>query len=119
MAVHGFGVDAARAADAAQVGEQPLPARADGVGVVVGFFQSQTFKGEAVLRVACCVLRDKRFVGEENDFDARGQQGRDDVALQEVDDCHAVVGGDEDAFGHDLNSDLFSLLAQGWLILFR
>ena len=30
----------------------------------------------------------------------RGEQGRDDVALQEVDDCHAVVGGDEDSFGH-------------------
>ena len=38
-------------------------------------------------------------IGEDDDFDARIQQSRDDVALQEVDDGHAVVGGDEDSFG--------------------
>ena len=37
---------------------------------------------------------------QDDDFDARSEQGRDNVALQEVDDCHAVVGGDEDTFGH-------------------
>ena len=25
-----------------------------------------------------------------------------DVALQEVDDCHAIVGGDENTFGHEV-----------------
>jgi hypothetical protein len=33
-------------------------------------------------------------------FYVRIEQHRDDVALQEVDNCHAVVGGDEDFFGH-------------------
>ena len=31
-------------------------------------------------------------------LDARIEQGRDNVALQEVDECHAVIGNDEDAF---------------------
>jgi len=45
VAVHGFGVDAARAADTTQVTEQPLPARADFTGVVVRLFEAQTFEG--------------------------------------------------------------------------
>jgi predicted RNA-binding Zn-ribbon protein involved in translation (DUF1610 family) len=40
------------------------------------------------------------IIGEDDNFNARIKQGRDDVALQEVDDCHAVIGGDEDTFGH-------------------
>jgi hypothetical protein len=36
MAVHGFGVDVARAANAAQVGEQPLKARSDFFCVLIG-----------------------------------------------------------------------------------
>ena len=39
-------------------------------------------------------------VGEDGGFSAHSKQRRDDIALQEVDDCHAVVGGDEDSFGH-------------------
>lgn len=101
MAVHGFGIDAPRAADATQVGEEPLPARFEFGGVVVGSFEAQAFEGEAGARK---LLRNAIFgfvVGEYDDFDARLQQGRDDVALQEVDDGHAVVSGDEDSFGHN------------------
>ena len=46
-------------------------------------------------------------VGEDDDFNARSEQSRDDVALQEVDDCHAVVGGDEDTFHNEC-------FANGW-----
>ena len=100
MAVHGFGVDAPRAADATEVGEKPLEAGGDGVGVVGGFVEAQAFKREAALRDARCEMRDQRVVGEEDDLDARVEERRDDVALEEVDDGHAVVGGNEDAFGH-------------------
>ena len=50
VTVHGFGVDAARAADAAQIAKQPLPARADFFCVFIGLLQSQAFEGEAVTR---------------------------------------------------------------------
>jgi len=67
---------------------------------LIGFFETQTFKSETVLRVACCEFCFNRVVGEDDDFNARSEQSRDNVALQEIDDCHAVVGGDEDTFGH-------------------
>ena len=100
MAVHGFGVDAPRAADAPQVGEQPLDTRVVGVGEFVRFLETQTLKREPWANEA---LRDAIFglvVGEDEDFNARVEQRWDNVALQEVDDCHAMVGGDEDFFGH-------------------
>ncbi len=100
MAVHGFGVDPPRAADAAQVGEQPLPARLDGVGVAVGFFNAQPFKGQAGAAKTGFELGFDFVVGEQDDFNARSEQARDEVGLQEVDDRHAMVGGDEDFFGH-------------------
>ena len=100
MAVHGFGVDAARAADAAQVGEQPLKSRLDFFCVVVRLFEAQTFEGETWACETLCNLFFGFIVGEDNDLNARGEQSRDDLALQEIDDCHAVVGGDEDFFSH-------------------
>jgi hypothetical protein len=39
-------------------------------------------------------------VGEGDNFDARVEESQNDVALQEVDDCHPMVSGDEDSFGH-------------------
>ena len=48
-------------------------------------------------------LRDAVFglvISQNDNLHARLEQRRDDVALQEVDDRHAVVGGDEDLFGH-------------------
>ena len=100
MTVHGFGVDAPRAADAPQIGEQPLQAGLISSYEFIRFFKSQTLEGQAGTREA---LRDTVFgfvVGEDEDFNARVQQGLDDIALQEVDDRHAVVGRDEDFFGH-------------------
>ena len=38
--------------------------------------------------------------GEENDLDSVFEQSLDDIALEEVDNCHAVIGDDEDAFFH-------------------
>ena len=106
MTIHGFGVDSARSADAAQVGEQPLQARLIGSGEFLRLFEAQTFEGE--LRVTSYELRESFFdlrfcliVGEEDDLDASAEQSWDNIALQEVDDRHAVVGGDEDAFGHE------------------
>ena len=49
---------------------------------------------------ACGDLFPGLIVGKDDDLDARLEQRRDDVALQKIDDSHAVVGGDEDAFGH-------------------
>jgi hypothetical protein len=34
-------------------------------------------------------------------LNARSEQRRDNVALQEIDDGSAVVGGDKDTFGHE------------------
>lgn len=72
----------------------------ESVGKGVCLFESQAFEREAWPRES---LRDAVFgfiVGQHNDFHTCSQQRRDDVALQEVDDGHAVVGGDEDFFGH-------------------
>ena len=71
-----------------------------GIGVFVGFFEAQTFDGKSRATEATGDLRFGFVIGEEEDFNARVEQGRDDVTLQEVDDCHAVVGRDEDSFGH-------------------
>lgn len=98
VAVFGFVIDAPRAADTTQVDEQRLQAGLDGIGVFVGFFEPQAFEDETILPEA---LGDAVFglvIGEEDDFDARVKQRLDDVALQEVDECHAVIGDDEDAF---------------------
>lgn len=100
VTVHRLGVDAARATDAAQVDEQRLQARADLFGVVVGLLEAQALEGQARLGEARRDLVFGVVVGEDDDFNACFQQRRDDVALQEVDDCHAVVGRDENAFGH-------------------
>ena len=100
VAVFGFVVDAPRAADPPQVDEQRLDAGVYGLGVLVGFFEPQPFEDKPVLPKA---LGDAIFglvVGEEDDFDARIEQRLDDVALQEVDERHAVIGDDEDAFFH-------------------
>lgn len=104
VTVHCLGVDAARAADAPQVGQQPLHARLDLFGVVVGLLEAQTFEGQARLAEARRDLVSGFVVGEDDNFNARLEQRRDDVALQEVDDCHAVVGGNEDSFRHRGNS---------------
>jgi len=77
-----------------------LQARADPFGVVVGLFEAQTLEGQPRLGETRRDLVFGFVVGEDDDFNARFEQRRDDVALQEVDDCHAVVGRDENAFGH-------------------
>ncbi len=76
MTVHGFGVDAARTADAAQIGEEPLEAGLNRSSEFIRLFEAQTFKGELI--TAYCILRsarfeffDQRVVSEEDDFDAR------------------------------------------------
>ena len=53
-----------------------------------------------MLRETLCDFFLGVVVGKDDDLNARSEQSRDDVALQEVDDCHAVVGGDEYTFGH-------------------
>ena len=70
--------------------------------VVVGLFEAQPFEGEAGTSETRCDLFFGVVIGEDDDLNARTlrEQGRDDVALQEIDDCHAVVGRDENAFGH-------------------
>ena len=91
--------DTARAADAAQVGEQPLQARLKRSGKFIRLFETQAFKDEVGLCEALCDLVFGFIVGEDDDFDTCIEQSRDDVALQEIDDSHAVVGGDKDSFG--------------------
>jgi hypothetical protein len=71
-----------------------------GFGVLFSLVDAEAFKREAVLRVPFGEARDEGVVGEDDDFNARSKQSRDDVALQEVDDGSAVVGGDEDFFSH-------------------
>ncbi len=108
VAVHGFGVDAPRAADAAQVDEQPLQARFEFCRVVIGLLKAQAFEDESGTRASTLLSRTKTFcnlvfgfvISEHDDFNARIQKRWEDVALQEVDDCHAVVGGDKNFFGH-------------------
>ena len=100
MAVHGFGIDTPRAANAPQVGKQPLQAWSHFACVGISFLESQPFEGKPWTRKT---LRDTILgfvIGEHNDFNARIEQHRDDIALQEVNDCHAVVGGDKNLFGH-------------------
>jgi len=82
-----------------------LQARLIRSGEFIRLFEAQTFEGE--LRVTSYKLRESFFdlrfcliIGEEDDFDTRVEQCWDNVALQEVDDRHAVVGGDEDSFSH-------------------
>ncbi len=48
-----------------------------------------------------------------DDFNARSEQRRDDVALQEVDDCHAVVGTNKNSLGHKSFSNVTPALACG------
>lgn len=48
VAIHGFGVDAVRTADAAQVAEQPLHSWLNFFCVVIGLLQAQSFEGEAL-----------------------------------------------------------------------
>ena len=54
-----------------------------------------------VVGSAGCGGAPPKQAGEDNNFDTRSQQCWDNVALQEVNDCHAMVGGDEDFFGHE------------------
>ena len=77
------------------------------MAAVVGFlvvglrlFQAQALDGETWPRKLRRDALADVVVGQLNDFDARRQQRGDDVGLQEVDDGHAVVGGDEDFFCH-------------------
>jgi hypothetical protein len=101
VAVHGFGIDTPRTAHASQVSEKPLNTRAERAGVFVRLREAQSFKGETR---ACKALRNAVFgfvIGQDDNFNASLEQRRDDIALQEVYDCHAVVGGDEDFFGHE------------------
>jgi hypothetical protein len=46
-------------------------------------------------------LRLDFVVSEDDNINACLKQRRDNVTLQEVNDGHTVVGGDEDLFGHD------------------
>jgi hypothetical protein len=69
--------------------------------VVVGTFEAQTFDNETRATKATGDLRLDFIISEKNDFDACIDERRDDVALQEVNDCHAVVGGDEDSLGQE------------------
>ena len=100
MAVHRFGVDAPRAADAPQIGEQPLQAWLESGCVGVRFLEAQAFEAQTWASKA---LGDAVFgfvVGEDDNFHARLEQHPDDVALQEVNDCHAMISGDENFLGH-------------------
>jgi hypothetical protein len=77
------------------------PPTLDFISIGVGFLEAQALEAETR---SCEPLRDAIpgfVVSEDHDFDSRLEQRRDDVALQKVDDCHAVVGGDEDFLGHD------------------
>ena len=100
VTVHGFGVDAPRAADAPQVGEQPLEARLEFARVGAGLFETQAFKYEARAGEALCNLVFGFIIREHDNFNALVKKRWNDIALEEVDDCHAVVGGDEDLFSH-------------------
>ena len=100
VAVHGFGVDAPRAADTAQVGQPPLHLWGDAAGIFFGLLEAQALNDQARLAEAGLDLFQQGIIGEQDDFHAGIQQGGQHIALQEVNHSQAVVGGDEDSFCH-------------------
>jgi hypothetical protein len=77
-----------------------LQTRTHVVGVGIRILETQALDGKSRATEAAGDLRLDFIVRENDDFHICIEQGLDDVALQKVDNCHTMVGRNEDFFGH-------------------
>jgi len=91
-------VDALRRTHPAQEVEPPLRAGVVLFGVLAALLQAQAFHRQPRLAKAAGDLFFQAVIGQQHHFHAVLQQGRHNIALQEVDNCQAVIGADKHAF---------------------